>query len=53
MNEEGIRCKYHGINIYIIPDRKLDIIILPESLVKYIPKLQVDNEKYKKEKQNE
>ena len=40
MNEEGIRCKYHGINIYIVPDAELDTIILPESLAKYISELQ-------------
>lgn len=49
MNKIGIIGYFSGKSIYIIPDNELDTIILPESLAKYIVKLQEDNEKYKKE----
>lgn len=49
MNQKNIIGRFRGKEIYTVPDKKLDTIILPESLVKYILKLQEDNEKYKKE----
>ena len=49
MSQKGIIGQFRGKEIYIVSDKKLDTIILPESLVKYILKLQEDNEKYKKE----
>lgn len=49
MNEEGIKGSFRGKNVYTVPDAELDKIILPESLAKYILKLQEDNKKYKKE----
>ncbi len=41
--------QFHGKEVYTVSDKELNRIILPESLVKYILKLQEDNEKYKKE----
>lgn len=49
MNQKDIIGQFRGKEVYILPDKKLDTIILPESLVKHILKLQKDNEKYKKE----
>ena len=49
MNEKDIVGQFRGKEVYTVPDKKLDTIVLPESLVKYILKLQEDNEKYKKE----
>ena len=49
MNEEGIKGRFRGKDVYTVPDAELDKIILPKSLAQYILKLQEDNEKYKKE----
>ena len=49
MNEEGIKGRFRGKDVYAVPDVELDKIILPKSLAQYILKLQEDNEKYKKE----
>ena len=49
MNKNNIIGQFRGKEVHTIPDKELETIILPESLVKYILKLQEDNEKYKKE----
>lgn len=49
MNKNNIVGQFRGKEVYTVPDKELETIILPESLIKYILKLQEDNEKYKKE----
>lgn len=49
MNNKDFIGQFRGKEIYTVLDKELDTIILPESLVKYILKLQEDNQKYKKE----
>jgi len=40
MNKENIVGRFHGKEVYVVPDKKLDTIILSESLAKYILELQ-------------
>lgn len=49
MDKKDIVGRFLGKEVYMVPDKKLNVIILPESLVKHILNLQEDNEKYKKE----
>lgn len=48
MNKNNIVGQFRGKEVYTVPDKELETIILPESLVKYILKLQEDNENIKK-----
>lgn len=40
---------FRGIKVITVPDHKLTEIIIPESMVNHILKLQIENEKYKEE----
>lgn len=45
MNKRDIIGQFHGKEVYMVPDKKLDTIILPESLAKYILELQDNTSK--------
>ena len=40
---------FRGIKVTTVPDHTLTEIIIPESMVNHILKLQIENEKYKEE----